>query len=321
MSRKAILLFLAAGIAWGVPYFFIKIAVEDFSTYSIVLFRVLIGAAVLVPLALKSGALSLALKHWRWVLAFALLEMVGPWWLITEAERHISSGLTGLLIATVPFFAVIIASFLGDKSVWHPKTIAGLLVGFTGVVALVGIDSLSGLVDPLWVGAVILASVGYALAPALIAHKIGFVPTAGVISLSMVFVGLIYLLPASLALPKEIAAEPALESWISLVVLGVVCSAIAFVIFFALIKEIGAARATLITYLNTLVALLLGIVFLGEPITLGLLIGLPLVLIGSWFAGKRHEVKIKKTKKDNGPAGKTPPASTDTSELDVLPKG
>jgi len=314
MSRKAILLFLAAGIAWGIPYFFIKIAVEDFSTFSIVLIRVLIGAAVLVPLALKQGALLLAIKHWRWVLAFAFLEMVGPWWLITEAERYISSGLTGLLIATVPFFAVIIASFLGDKSVWHPKTITGLLLGFAGVVALVGIDSVSGLVDPIWVGAVILASVGYALAPALIAHKIGFVPTAGVISLSMVFVGFIYLIPASLALPQEIAAGPAIESWIALIVLGVVCSAVAFVIFFALIKEIGAARATLITYLNTLVALVLGIVFLGEPITPGLLIGLPLVLIGSWFAGKRHAVKTKKGKPSSGP-------SLDTSELDVLPKG
>ncbi|MFM7013431.1 MAG: EamA family transporter, partial [Actinomycetota bacterium] len=110
MSRKAIWLFLAAGVAWGVPYFFIRIAVQDFSTYSIVLLRVLVGAAVLIPLALKSGALQLAFKHWRWVLFFAVMEMVGPWWLITEAERHISSGLTGLLIATVPFFAVFIAS-------------------------------------------------------------------------------------------------------------------------------------------------------------------------------------------------------------------
>lgn len=293
MSRKALWLFLAAGVAWGVPYFFIRIAVEDFSTYSIILFRVLVGAAVLIPLALKSGALKLALKHWRWVLFFAFLEMVGPWWLITEAERHISSGLTGLLIATVPFFAVIIASFLGDKSVWHPKTLFGLVVGFSGVVALVGIDSVAGFIDPLWVGAVILASLGYAIAPAVIAHKIGFVPTAGVISLSMVFVGIVYLVPALTQLPAEIAAAPAIESWVSIVVLGVVCSAIAFVIFFALIKEIGAARATLITYLNTLVALLLGIVFLNEPITPGLLVGIPLVLIGSWFAGRRHEVRAK----------------------------
>jgi drug/metabolite transporter (DMT)-like permease len=317
MSRKALWLFLAAGLAWGIPYFFIRIAVEDFSTYSIVLFRVLIGALVLVPLALKQGALMLALKHWPWILVFALLEMAGPWWLITESGRHLSSGLIGLLIATVPFFAVLLASIMGDKSVFHPKTIAGLLMGFAGVIALVGIDSFSGLIDPLWVGAVILASVGYAVAPALIAQKIGFVPTAGVISLSMVIVGIIYAVPAALVLPAEIAASPAIESWIALVILGVVCSAIAFIIFFALIKEVGAARATLITYLNTLVALVLGVVFLNEPITTGLLVGFPLILIGSWFAGKRHEVKAKKGK------GKKPSAnsvSTETTELDVLPK-
>jgi drug/metabolite transporter (DMT)-like permease len=297
MTPKAIWLFLAAGIAWGIPYFFIRIAVEDFSTYSIVLIRVIIGAAVLIPLALKSGALKLAIENWRWVLVFALLEMVGPWWLITEAERHISSGLTGLLIATVPFFAILIASFMGDKSVWHPKTMFGLLLGFIGVIALVGIDSFSGLVDPLWVGAVILASVGYALAPAIASHKIGFVPTAGVISLSMVIVGVIYAIPAAFALPKEIAADPALESWIALVVLGVVCSALAFVIFFALIKEVGFARATLITYLNTGVALLLGILFLGEPLTIGILIGFPLVLVGSWFAGRKHDATKRQAAK------------------------
>jgi drug/metabolite transporter (DMT)-like permease len=323
MSRKALWLFLAAGLAWGVPYFFIAIAVQDFSTYSIVLFRVIIGAAVLIPLALKSGALKLAIKHWRWVLLFAVLEMVAPWWLITEAANHISSGLTGLLIATVPFFAVLIASFLGDKSVWHPKTIFGLVLGFTGVVALIGIDSIAGFIDPLWVAAVILASVGYALAPAIIAHKIGFVPTAGVISLSMVMVGIIYLIPALTQLPAEIAAGPALESWIAIVILGVVCSAVAFVIFFALIKEIGAARATLITYLNTLVALVLGIVFLDEPITPGLIIGIPLVLIGSWFAGRRHESKKSSGKKSGRESNgaDSGQVSSDTSELDVLPKG
>ena len=314
MSRKALLLFLAAGLAWGIPYFFIRIAVEDFSTYSIVLFRVLIGAAVLVPIALKQGVLLLALKHWPWVLGFALLEMAGPWWLITEAGRHLSSGLIGLLIATVPFFAVILASFLGDKSVWHPKTIMGLLMGFAGVVALVGIDSFTGHIDPLWVGAVILAAAGYAIAPAMVAHKIGFVPTAGVISLSMVIVAIIYSVPAALSLPQEIAAGPAIQSWIAVIVLGVVCSAIAFLFFFALMKEVGPARATLITYLNTLVALVLGVVFLNEPITTGLIVGFPLILVGSWFAGKRHEVKLKKGKAHSV-------LGTDTSEPDVLSKG
>jgi drug/metabolite transporter (DMT)-like permease len=133
----------------------------------------------------------------------------------------------------------------------------------------------------------------------------------------MVIVGVIYAVPAALTLPAEIAAGPAIESWIALLVLGVICSAVAFIIFFALIKEVGAARATLLTYLNTLVALILGVVFLNEPITTGLLIGFPLILIGSWFAGKRHEVKPKKNKGSKRRSA----VSTDTTELDVLPKG
>jgi drug/metabolite transporter (DMT)-like permease len=291
MSRKALLLFLATGLAWGIPYFFIQIALEDFSSYSIIFIRVLIGAAIMVPLALNSGALKLALKHWKWVLFFAVIEMIIPWWFITEAGKHISSGLTALLIATVPMFGVVVASLVGDKTIRNPKTLFGMLIGFAGVVALVGIDSLQGIIDPIWVGAVILASVGYAVAPAVISYKIGFVPTTGVISLSMVFVGMAYLVPALTQLPQEIANVPSLNSWLALLGLGAICSALAFMLFFALIREIGAARSTLIVYINTLVALLLGVVFLSEPITPGLLIGLPLVLIGSWLAGQKYEAK------------------------------
>ena len=291
MSRKALLLFLATGLAWGIPYFFIQIALEDFSSYSIIFIRVLIGAAIMVPLALNSGALKIALKQWKWVLFFAVMEMIIPWWFITEAGRHISSGLTALLIATVPLFGVVVASLVGDKSIRNPKTLFGMLIGFAGVVALVGIDSLQGIIDPIWVGAVILASIGYAVAPAVISYKIGFVPTTGVISLSMVFVGMAYLVPALTQLPQEIANVPSLNSWLALLGLGAICSALAFMLFFALIREIGAARSTLIVYINTLVALLLGVVFLSEPITPGLLIGLPLVLIGSWLAGQKYEAK------------------------------
>jgi drug/metabolite transporter (DMT)-like permease len=188
-------------------------------------------------------------------------------------------------------FGVVVASLLGDKSIRNPKTLFGMVIGFAGVVALVGIDSFQGIVDPIWVGAVILGSIGYAIAPAVISYKIGFVPTTGVVSLSMVFVALAYLIPAGTQLPLEIANSPSLDSWLALLGLGAICSALAFVLFFALIKEIGAPRATLIVYINTLVALLLGVVFLSEPITPGLLIGLPLVLIGSWLAGQKYEAK------------------------------
>lgn len=288
MSRKGLILFIACGIAWGMPYAFISIAVEQFDVATIIFARVVIGAAVLIPFAIYRKAIMPALKQWRWVLAFAVLEMVGPWFLITNAERTVSSGLTGLLIALVPFWGVFIAYFYnGDKSVKHPKTIFGLVIGFVGLLLLVGIDATTENLDLLGVGAVVLASLGYAIAPAISSKKIGHLDSAGVISLSMVIVAIVYAVPGLMALPADIPTAN-FEGWMALAVLGVICSAIAFILFFDLIKEIGSARATLITYPNTAIAFLLGIVFLSEPVTLGMILGFPLVLIGSYFASKKH---------------------------------
>jgi drug/metabolite transporter (DMT)-like permease len=288
VSRKGLWLFIACAIAWGIPYAFIRVAVEQFDVATIVFARVVIGAAFLIPFAIHRKAIMPALKHWPWVLAFALIEMAGPWFLITNAEKTVSSGLTGLLIAIVPFWAVFIAYwFLGDKSVKHPKTILGLVIGFIGVFLLVGIDAFTANLDILGVGAVVLASLGYAIAPAITAHKIGHIDSAGVISLSLVIVAAIYAVPGIAALPAALP-HATFDGWFALAMLGVVCSAIAFILFFDLIKEIGSARATLITYPNTAIAFVLGIVFLSEPITLGMILGFPLVLIGSYFASKKH---------------------------------
>ena len=289
MSRRGFLLFLAIGLAWGVPYFFLAVAGKDFSTPTIIFSRVTIGALVLVPLAIKRGALNPALKAWPWVLSFAAIEMIGPWFLLTEAERHIPSGLAGLMIATVPIYGMLIAYFFqGDKSVRHPKTLAGLAIGFTGVLLLVGIDSLTGTFDPIYLLMSVLAALGYAIAPAIANAKLQDVPTVGVIGLSLTMVAVFYAIPALTALPGEIAAGPAWTSVGSLVGLGVISSALAFVLFFELVKVVGSARATLVTYPNTAWALLLGIVFLHEPITIGLLTGLPLVALGSYLALRKH---------------------------------
>ncbi|MEY4639535.1 MAG: hypothetical protein RLY13_533 [Actinomycetota bacterium] len=289
MSRKGLLLFLIAGTAWGLPYLFIRVAVEDFSTWTVVFSRVVIGALVLIPIAIKRNALKPALKAWKYVLAYALVEMVGPWFLITEAERVINSGLAGLLVATVPFFAMLIGLFYQkDKTLKHPKTLAGLAIGFTGVFLLVGIDAFSGNLSLPHVGMIILASIGYAIAPVIAATKIPHVSGVAVNGLAMAIVAVVYAIPAALALPKEIASNPPMESWLSLLGLGVICSAIAFVAFFRLIKEIGSTRSTLVTYMNMAVAVVLGIILLGEPITVGILIGMPLVVLGSVLATRKH---------------------------------
>ncbi len=293
MSRKGFLLFIAASLAWGVPYFFIRIAAEEFSPSMIIFARTILGAIVLIPLAIKRNSLRPALKAWKYVLAFAVIEMVIPWWMLTTAQSgnpvHISSGLAGLLIGTVPFFSLFLGYFyMGDKSVFHPKTIFGLVTGFVGLFLLVGIDAFQGHVDPFWVGVVIIGAIGYAIAPTIVAKHAGKVPSEGVISISMVMVAIVYAIPAFSQPFQPGVVEATTDGWIALVVLGVVCSAIAFVVFFALIKEIGSTRATLITYPNTLIAILLGVLFLQEPLTPGMMVGIPLVILGSYFATRKH---------------------------------
>ena len=285
MTQKGIVLFLLAGVFWGLPYFFIALAIESFSTASVVFARTFLGALVLIPYAALTGGLKPALKAWPYVLVFAVVEMVGPWFLITEAQKGIPSGLAGLLVATVPFFVVaILAIFLKDRKALKVRPLTGMVIGFAGVAALVGIDSLTGLIEPLFVFMVIGASLGYAVAPIVANQKLSDVPAAGVIGVSMAIVAVVYS-PFSLPnLGSELATATASSLW-ALVVLGLVCSAAAFVIFFKLIKEVGPAKASLITYLNTAVALTLGTIFLNEPVTTGLLIGIPLIAIGLYLSG------------------------------------
>ena len=305
VSRRDFLLFLSVGIIWGTPYFFIAIAIEHFHTASVVFLRVFLGAVVLLPLVIQRGLLKKTLKAWPWVLAFAVLEMVGPWWLITEAERDISSSLAGLLITTVPFIAAFSVGLMGDKSAWHPKTVLGLVLGFAGIVSLVGIDVLSGEVPILPVLMVLLSAVGYAVAPIVANKTLGSVPTLGVIGVSLTIVTLIYAPFAAFTLPADIAGSPSLEAWGSIAVLGFACSALAFVIFFEVIRGIGPARASLITYVNLAVAVVLGVLFLEEPFTLGMVIGFPLVAIGSYLASRHREAFVRKSKRGQLTGDKT----------------
>lgn len=303
MSPRGLLYFLATGVIWGTPYFFIALAVDSFSTPSIVWIRVTIGSLVLLPLALARGALRPALKAWPAVLGFAVLEMVFPWALITEAERSVSSSLAGLMITTVPFIAAFVIGLIGDRSAWHPMTVLGLVLGFSGVVALVGIDAFSGRIELIPVLMLIGAATGYAIAPIIADRKLHDVPTLGVITLSMMIVSAVYAIPAAFALPAELAASPPVDALIAVIYLGIVASALGFIFFFALIKEVGPGRATLITYVNVVVAILLGVVFLGEPLTTGFLVGFPLVVVGSYLASQRRGVYVRKKDRVKDPTG------------------
>lgn len=281
-SRRGWLLFAAMCLLWGVPYLLISVVVESFSPAAMVAGRTLIAAVLLLPFALRSGALKAAWKHWPWVLAFGLVEMAGPFFLLGHAEQSLPSGLTGLLVATVPLFAALIALGGGDRSVLRPARLIGLLVGFVGVgVVVAGPGLTGGTVDLLAAGEVLLVAVLYATAPFIVARKLGHVPSLGTITLAMLFIGILYL-PIAVLTQHTVPTVPSIAA---LIALGVVCTAIAFLAFFALIKEVGPVRAPLFTYVNPVIAIILGAIVLAEPLTVGLLIGFPLVIIGCWFAG------------------------------------
>jgi drug/metabolite transporter (DMT)-like permease len=276
--------FALVGFLWGTPYLFLKIAVAEIAPAAIVFLRVLIGAIVLMPIAIRQKTFFIARKYWPFVLLYTITELIGPWYLITNAEQKITSGLAGLLVATVPIWAAILASIFGDHTVWHKSRLFGLIIGFIGVVAVVGIESLSGRQDILSISMVLLAAMGYAYAINMINRRIPQVAGLALNTWAMIITSVVYLPFALAGWPSE---SPSIQAIGSVLALGVFCTAIAFILFFKVVVEVGPPRASLVTYLNTTVAVLLGVVLLGEPLTLGIALGLPLVLIGSYFASRK----------------------------------
>ena len=287
MTRKSWVLFGIVGFLWGIPYLLMKVAVADIPPPLIVAGRTLIGAAILIPIALRKNTLKDAIKGIKYVIPYAVLEMVGPWILITSAEKEISSGLAGLLVATVPFFASIFSSLRGDHSVWQPKRIFGLVVGFVGIVALVGIESITGTSNPKAIAMVILAAIMYAYAVLMVTTNL---PGVDGIAINGVAMGLTCLFYTPIAIATWPSNPVSTQAITALVALGVFSTAIAFMLFFIVIVEIGVARGSLTTYVNTAVAVVLGILILNEPITLGIIVGLPMVLLGSYLASRKEKV-------------------------------
>jgi len=289
MSRKSWIQFGIVGFLWGIPYLLMKVAVEDIPPALIVAGRTLIGAAILIPIAIFNKTFMDAVRGIKYVLPYAFLEMVGPWILITSAEKEISSGLAGLLVATVPIFATIFTSMRGDHSVWQPKRIFGLVVGFIGIIALVGIESITGSSNPEAIAMVILASILYAYAVLMVTSNLPGVDGVAINGLAMAITAIFYM-PISIAVwPSNPVSFDAIAA---LVALGVFSTAIAFMLFFIVIAEIGPARGSLTTYVNTAVAVVLGIIILNEPITLGIIVGLPLVLLGSYLASRKSKLVV-----------------------------
>ncbi|HEV2750009.1 MAG TPA: DMT family transporter [Gemmatimonadales bacterium] len=282
MTPRAWVLFTLSSVIWGVPYLFIKIAVDAGVPPAFVAWaRVALGAALLLPVALSRGALRGLRGRGTAIAAYAACEIAAPFVLIAMGERYISSSLTAILIATMPLLVALLSARFAPAHKPTGLGLVGLVVGLGGVVALLGVD-VAGRPDELLGAALVLvATLGYAAAPIIVSRRLADLDPLGPVTASLVL-ATIALLPA--ALVQRPHGMPGPAPLLALAVLGVVCTVLGLVVFFQLIAEAGPGRASIITYVNPLVAVVVGVLVLHERVGAMVLIGLLLILGGSWLA-------------------------------------
>jgi drug/metabolite transporter (DMT)-like permease len=299
MTRRGWVLFIALGIIWGLPYLLIKVSVREISPAFLVFVRTGGAALVLVPLAAARGQIRPLFRFWRPLVAYTAVELAVPWVLLFHAEQRLSSSLSGLLIAAVPLVGALLA-WLTRSDRLDPRRVIGLAVGFAGVALLVGFAvGRSNLWAAVSIGGVV---VGYALGPWVVARHLSKAPPLGVIAGSFILCAVAYSPIAAFQVPRHVSAS-VVES---VVALTVVCTVVAFLVFFALIAEVGAYRATVITYVNPAVAVLLGVTILGEKFGVATAVGFGLILVGCFFATRTTRVPEEPELKPSATGGANP---------------
>ncbi len=285
MSTRSWVAFAALGVIWGVPYFFIKVAVQELSPWIVAWGRITLAALVLLPIAWHRGALHALGAHKLPILVFAIIEFVIPFSAISIGERWIDSSVTGILIASVPLTVTVISRFFGVHEPLGKWRLAGLLLGFLGVVTLLGFGSIHGALGWAGAGCMLLAAVGYAVGPLIIKQHLKGLDSIGPIAASLATSSLLLLVPALMTFPTAMPSALALSS---IVILGIACTAVAMLLMFYLVNHAGPARATVITYINPAVAALLGVLLLHEQLGVGGITAFAMILAGSWLATRAH---------------------------------
>jgi drug/metabolite transporter (DMT)-like permease len=273
--------FAALGIIWGLPYFFIKVAGQELSPVILAFSRVSLATLILLPVAWHRGALRSLGKHKAAICAFGLVEFAIPFSMISLGERWISSSVTGILIAMVPMSIALIQRFFGIRESLGAWRIAGLAIGFFGVAALLGTGSISGSSGWAGVGCMLLATICYAVGPLIIQRHLHGLDSIGPLASSLLIASIVLFVPAVIELPAELPSAAAL---VSIAILGLLCTAVAMLLMFYLVRHAGASRASVITYINPVVATLLGVLVLHEHLGIGGFIAFALILLGSWLA-------------------------------------
>ncbi|HEU5228464.1 MAG TPA: DMT family transporter, partial [Ktedonobacteraceae bacterium] len=282
MTRKGWLLFIVMSVLWGIPYLFIRIAVRELDPSVVVFVRLALAAAILLPVAVQRKALGQVRHRWPLLAGLSLIQLVVPFLLISYGELHITSSLTSLLIASEPLLVALFALRLDPGERVNGFRLVGLLIGMAGVLTLLGFDSGGDSQRLLGAVFVLLATMCYAFSALLIKRP----PIVSLSSLSIATVqcvtATVVLLPlAVMHLPSHL---PSLEVMVSLVVLGTICTALAYLTFFALLVEVGASRGTVFTYVNPAVSVILGVLLLNEPFGFATVAGFLLIILGSWLS-------------------------------------
>lgn len=291
MTRRGLLLFAAMCVIWGIPYLLIRVAVGEISPAMLVFVRTGVAALILAPIALTRGGLREIGRRWPALIAFATVEIAAPWFFLSSAEQHITSALAGLLISAVPLVGVVIATAFGNREHLAPASISGLLLGLVGVALIVGFDLRAS--DATALVEMALVVIGYAVGPAILSRYLTGIRSVTVIGLSLATSAIAYAPVAAVQWPHRF---PSISVVGAIAVLAVVCTALAFLLFFALIAEIGPVRATVITYVNPAVAAVLGVTVLHESLTLGMGAGFALVLAGSALATRRRAPELDRAR-------------------------
>jgi drug/metabolite transporter (DMT)-like permease len=281
VSRRGLALFVAMCVIWGIPYLLIKVSLDGLGPVDLVFVRFVIGALVLVPIALTRVEVRPLLRRWGWIVAYTIVEMGAPWILLSDAELRISSSLSGLLVSTVPLLGVGIGLLTRSRERYGWRRMLGLVAGLVGVGVLVGFDVSSSTVGA--IAEVLGVAICYAIGPLIISRRLSDLPALGVIASSLLLAALAYAPVAVTQLPHT---WPSGEVIAAVATLGLVCTALAFLLFFALIAEVGPVRATVITYVNPAVAVTLGVLLLHEPFTASIAVGFVLILSGSVLAAR-----------------------------------
>lgn len=299
MTRRGLILFAALGVAWGIPYLFIKIAVQELEPAALVLGRTGLAAILLLPLALYRREVLPVIKRWKPMLAYTTVEIILPWFFLSSAEQHLPSSTAGLLLAAVPLAGVGIAFLVGRPAKLSGLNWTGIGLGMLGVAALVGLDI--GGSDLVSVAQMAVVVVGYALGPAILSKWVPELPGIGVVAVSLATAAVVAV-PLVAVTGSWPGVWPSAQVIIAVVVLAVVCSALAFILMVALIGEIGPVKATTITYVNPAVAIVAGVIVLGERVTVWTIVGFVLVLAGSWLVTRKRREPVVPAAAEAAPA-------------------